>query len=85
MRAGDCVMAIPWAGNRDPRFFPDPNVFDIDRAPTVPHLTFGFGPHFCLGTALGRMQVELSIGGCCAVAGADAAVPIGRSRGGTTG
>ncbi|WFE64804.1 cytochrome P450 [Micromonospora sp. WMMD714] len=62
MRAGDCVMAIPWAGNRDPRVFPDPNVFDIDRVPTVPHLTFGFGPHFCLGTALGRMQVELSVG-----------------------
>lgn len=62
MRAGDCVMAIPWAGNRDPRFFPEPNVFDIDRRPGVPHLTFGFGPHFCLGTALGRMQVELSLG-----------------------
>jgi cytochrome P450 len=62
MRAGDCVMAVPWAGNRDPRFFPDPNVFDIDRRPSAPHLTFGFGPHFCLGTALGKMQVELSIG-----------------------
>lgn len=62
MRAGDCVMAVPWAGNRDPRFFTDPNVFDIDRRPTAPHLTFGFGPHFCLGTALGKMQVELSIG-----------------------
>ncbi|AXO35098.1 putative cytochrome P450 hydroxylase [Micromonospora sp. B006] len=62
MRAGDCVMAVPWAGNRDPRFFPEPNVFDIDRRPDVPHLTFGFGPHFCLGTALGRMQVELSLG-----------------------
>ncbi|MFI5837384.1 cytochrome P450 [Micromonospora sp. NPDC051300] len=62
MRAGDCVMAIPWAGNRDPRHFPEPNTFDIDRTPSVPHLTFGFGPHFCLGTALGRMQVELSLG-----------------------
>jgi cytochrome P450 len=61
IRAGDCVMAVPWAGNRDPRIFPDPNVFDIDRTPTAPHLTFGFGPHFCLGTALGRIQVELSI------------------------
>jgi cytochrome P450 len=61
MRAGDGVMAIPWVGNRDPRIFPDPNVFDIDRTPTAPHLTFGFGPHFCLGTALGKMQVELSI------------------------
>lgn len=61
MRAGDCVMAVPWAANRDPRFFADPNVFDIDRRPSVPHLTFGYGPHFCLGAALGRMQVELSI------------------------
>ena len=61
MRAGDRVMAVPWAANHDPRFFQDPNVFDIDRRPGVPHLTFGYGPHFCLGTALGRMQVELSI------------------------
>lgn len=61
MRAGDCVMAVPWAANRDPKFFPDPNVFDIDRTPSVPHLTFGYGPHFCLGTALGKMQVELSV------------------------
>ncbi|MFI9643177.1 cytochrome P450 [Micromonospora sp. NPDC051925] len=77
MRAGDCVMAIPWAGNRDPRFFADPNVFDIDRAPTTPHLTFGFGPHFCLGTALGRMQVELSIGALLRrLPGLTPAVPI---------
>lgn len=61
MREGDYVMAVPWAANRDPRYFPDPNVFDIDRTSTVPHLTFGYGPHFCLGTALGKMQVELSI------------------------
>ncbi|MEV0001856.1 cytochrome P450 [Micromonospora sp. NPDC050980] len=77
MRAGDCVMAIPWAGNRDPRHFPEPNVFDIDRVPTVPHLTFGFGPHFCLGTALGRMQVELSLGALLTrMPGLAPAVPI---------
>ena len=61
LAAGDAVMAIPRAGNRDPRIFPDPNVFDIDRVQPAPHLTFGFGPHFCLGTALGKMQVEMSI------------------------
>ena len=61
MREGDCVMAIPWVGNRDPRFFPDPNVFDIDRPQPAPHLTFGFGPHYCMGSALGKMQVELAI------------------------
>ncbi|WBB75978.1 cytochrome P450 [Micromonospora sp. WMMD1128] len=77
MRAGDCVMAVPWAGNRDPRQFPEPHVFDIDRTPTVPHLTFGFGPHFCLGTALGRMQVELSLGALLArMPGLAPAVPI---------
>jgi cytochrome P450 len=62
MRAGDCLMALPWLGNRDPKVFPNPNVFDIDRVQPAPHLTFGFGPHFCLGSALGKMQVELAIG-----------------------
>ncbi|QFZ21235.1 cytochrome P450 [Saccharothrix syringae] len=61
LRAGERVMAIPWVANRDPRIFPNPNEFDIDRTPTSPHLAFGYGPHFCLGTAVARLQVELSI------------------------
>lgn len=61
MRAGDRVMALPGVANRDPRIFADPDVFDIDRAPATPHLAFGYGPHFCLGTALAKVQVELSI------------------------
>lgn len=61
IRAGDAVMAVPWAANRDPEHFPDPHEFRLDRSPN-PHLTFGFGPHFCLGAALGRLQVEVSIG-----------------------
>jgi cytochrome P450 len=28
----------------------------------VPHLTFGFGPHYCAGALLGKMEVELSVG-----------------------
>lgn len=59
--AGDFVMSVPWVANRDLARFCDPNVFDIDRTPN-PHLSFGFGPHFCLGAAIGRMQVEVSIG-----------------------
>lgn len=62
IRAGDAVMAIPGAGNRDPRYFPRPNVFDIDRVLTVPHLGLGLGPHFCLGAALGRLELEVAIG-----------------------
>ncbi|MBV9824025.1 MAG: cytochrome P450, partial [Actinobacteria bacterium] len=61
IKAGESVMALPWYGNRDSRYFPNPNVFDIERASKTPHLTFGFGPHFCLGAALGKMQVELSL------------------------
>jgi cytochrome P450 len=62
MRAGDAVMAIPGAANRDPRYFPRPDVFDIDRAFTMPHLGLGQGPHFCLGAALGRLELDVAIG-----------------------
>ncbi len=59
--AGDAVMALPAAANRDPLHFADPNTFDIDRNPN-PHLTQGYGAHFCLGGALGRMEIEVAIG-----------------------
>ncbi len=62
LRAGDAVMAVPWAANRHEVAFPEPDRFDLDRPQTNPHLTFGFGPHFCLGAALGRLQVEIAIG-----------------------
>jgi cytochrome P450 len=54
-------MAVPWAANRQPHVFAEPNVFDIDRAENS-HLAFGLGPHFCLGAALGRLEVEVAIG-----------------------
>jgi len=62
MRAGEHIMALGVAGNRDPRVFHDPNVFDIDRVQAAPTLAFGYGPHVCLGSALGKMQVELATG-----------------------
>lgn len=62
LRAGDGVMAVPWAANRHAAAFPEPDSFDLDRPQNNPHLTFGFGPHFCLGAALGRLQVEIAIG-----------------------
>ncbi|MBO4209381.1 cytochrome P450 [Micromonospora echinofusca] len=61
IRAGDAVMAVPWAANRHPETFPAPDTFDVGR-PHNPHLTFGHGAHFCLGAALGRLQVEIAIG-----------------------
>jgi cytochrome P450 len=61
IRTGDTVMTVPWAANRHPGVFPNPNDFDLDR-PRNPHLTFGYGPHFCLGAALGRLELEIAIG-----------------------
>jgi cytochrome P450 len=61
LRAGDTVMAVPWAANRDPAVFSAPGMFDADRDAN-PHLAFGYGPHFCLGAAQGRLEVEVAIG-----------------------
>ncbi|MDN5938190.1 MAG: cytochrome P450 [Salinisphaera sp.] len=48
-------------GNRDPRRFPDPDVFDVCRK-DVSHLSFGGGVHFCLGNAFGRMEARHAFG-----------------------
>jgi cytochrome P450 len=57
IRAGD--KAVVWfsAANRDPDAFPDPDSFRPDRTPND-HLTFGHGPHFCLGAHLARVQMR---------------------------
>ena len=44
-------------GNRDPRAFPLPDRFDLDRDGPRP-LSFGLGPHFCLGAGLARMEAQ---------------------------
>jgi cholest-4-en-3-one 26-monooxygenase len=54
---GDKVVMFYGAANRDPRVFPDPQRFDVARAPN-PHLGFGFGVHFCLGASLARMEMR---------------------------
>jgi cytochrome P450 len=54
---GTPVTLIIGAGNRDPRRFTDPGVFDPDRPDNQP-LTFSAGAHYCLGAALARMSAE---------------------------
>jgi cytochrome P450 len=57
---GTHVLLINGSANRDERAIPNADVFDIERAP-VRHLTFGRGPHFCLGAALARLEGRVAL------------------------
>lgn len=57
---GDIVIPSHDAANRDPRVFPDPERTDFDRDPN-PHLSFGYGPHYCIGAHLGALEVRSAI------------------------
>ena len=57
IRAGQRVIVLLGAANRDPGQFPDPERFDITRTPAA-HLAFGGGLHFCLGAALSRAEAQ---------------------------
>lgn len=60
LAAGDTVAVFYPSANRDERVFDAPYHFDITRRPN-PHLTFGFGAHFCLGTNLARAELAASL------------------------
>ncbi len=55
IHAGDQVLILLGAANRDPARFPDPDTLTLDRD-GPPHLAFGHGAHFCLGAALARLE-----------------------------
>jgi cytochrome P450 len=57
IRADDKVVVFHPAANRDPRAFDDPDAFDIRRRANS-HVSFGYGPHACVGAGLARMQLR---------------------------
>ena len=58
IRAGDKVAVYYTSANRDEAVFADPQRFDIRRSPN-PHVSFGMGPHFCLGAHVARLQARI--------------------------
>ena len=59
---GDPVLLVYASANHDEEVFgADADRFRIDRDPN-PHVSFGFGPHFCLGAALARLEARVMLG-----------------------
>lgn len=58
IKQGQIVHMLLAAANRDPGHFPDPDQLDITRSPNK-HLAFGYGPHFCLGAPLARLEAQI--------------------------
>ncbi|PKT74619.1 cytochrome P450 [Streptomyces populi] len=58
VRAGEAVAIWNSSVNRDETVFPDPDRFDLGRDQNR-HLTFGIGPHFCLGAPLARVELKV--------------------------
>ncbi len=60
LQPGERVFLMMNAANRDPRAYPDPDRLDLTRD-GVPHLTFGFGAHICLGFPLARLEGQIAL------------------------
>jgi len=58
IREGEFVSLWYGSANRDEEMFPHADRFDVARTPNE-HLTFGIGPHFCLGANLARLEIRI--------------------------
>jgi cytochrome P450 len=60
LQKGQRVMLWTGAANRDPDVFPEPDRLDLGRKPAQ-HMAFGYGPHFCLGAPLARLEARIAL------------------------
>lgn len=61
VQAGQILIPVFAAANRDPRVFAEPDRLSLDRAGAA-HVAFGYGRHLCLGAALARVELAEALG-----------------------
>jgi cytochrome P450 len=61
VRTGEAVLVDLDSANRDESMFADPDELRLDRTAN-PHVAFGYGAHFCIGSHLARLELQVAVG-----------------------
>lgn len=80
LAAGEYVLMLYSAANRDPKVFAEPYRFDIERENSRAHVAFGHAVHYCVGAPLGRLELRVVLEELCGrFAGLSTAGPATRT------
>jgi cytochrome P450 len=84
INAGERIILSLWSANQDESIYEDPERLDVEGHAGAPHLGFGHGPHYCVGAALARAELQEALAalttriGCPTVeGGAEWMPPVG--------